>query len=715
MKKTGLQIVSYSIPLIILLLALYMLAPKKRDNPVEFTIKHSPALSESSAMKPPALSDFKYAENNIVRTLKKHWVYIEIPKINKLEKPILVVSRNNIENITLFKNDDFTNPIKQHSRWDTNHNQTYSNQDKVFDLLSHQDTQTFYLLFENKSSHSFSVNIWEDLNYRASDQENLIFFSAILFGLLLMIVINSFFYITIKDKAYLYYILYHSSSLFLLLFITGFIYNHPQVSWLTNSLSKGLSLLSVTCFIFSLFTQEFLSTKKYNPVIHKIINIYQYLHILCIVALFTISGHDSAFVYIVNAIALSSILIYLTLMAVQLKSKRRAAIFFTLAFSGFMIAAAFRILYILGVIEANFFSLYGAMIGTLIEAIIFSIGLGDRLMQMKEQRDSATIRNEKTQFAYKLEKRFNALTTRINMDIHKSKNSHYQNYLVDEFHSAFEDILELKSTYAIYQDANNISTVHSDKYQNKNIQKHLYADKVAIENIAQKQKSEIITIDEIKFLVVPTLVRNNEWGAVLFETENDQLPSRETHQFLKKYASELIHSILNANSIHAIKSKAEMDELTGLYNRGAIEALIKHELEKPYNEHAPLSVAFIDFDDFKDINDKYGHQAGDLCLKALAKSLKQRLPPSFHIGRFGGDEFIAILPATKSVRAYEYIQQAKNELTAVTYKDQTIEYKVSIGISSQNREDTNLESLLEQADKALYLSKKAGKNRIKSQ
>lgn len=158
------------------------------------------------------------------------------------------------------------------------------------------------------------------------------------------------------------------------------------------------------------------------------------------------------------------------------------------------------------------------------------------------------------------------------------------------------------------------------------------------------------------------------------------------------------------------------DALTGLHNRKAYDEKIEEILAhvKRYDISASLMICDIDF--FKKINDNYGHKVGDLALKKLAELLKERLRINDFIARYGGEEFAIVIPHTDmkgAMIAGEGIRSYIDK-SVFSYKNQKIPLTISVGISSFKKED-DVSTVFERADKALYLAKKFGRNKVKTE
>jgi diguanylate cyclase (GGDEF)-like protein len=177
--------------------------------------------------------------------------------------------------------------------------------------------------------------------------------------------------------------------------------------------------------------------------------------------------------------------------------------------------------------------------------------------------------------------------------------------------------------------------------------------------------------------------------------------------------------LLRSNSIRRqlvknLQEQATTDELTGLVNRRKFMEAAQSELKRAARFHHPLSVALLDIDRFKDINDRYGHGAGDKALIAIAKILQENIRETDIAARLGGDEFILILPETKAQSTYEIMERCRLALAerTIDLDGSAVKLTISVGIASLRNNKETLEALVERADQALYQAKNSGRNRV---
>ncbi len=173
--------------------------------------------------------------------------------------------------------------------------------------------------------------------------------------------------------------------------------------------------------------------------------------------------------------------------------------------------------------------------------------------------------------------------------------------------------------------------------------------------------------------------------------------------------------IYNALIMKRLEVMAAIDELTGVLNRRFGLRRLNEEFERSKRYRMPLSVAMVDIDYFKKINDTYGHQAGDFILKTLANLLVQNIRVSDLVMRYGGEEFLLVFNGASAVDTYQIMDKLRvmAETMRLQYGSFDLKMTFSCGISSYPSEKVNdANGLIQQADSGLYRAKEAGRNRI---
>ena len=179
-------------------------------------------------------------------------------------------------------------------------------------------------------------------------------------------------------------------------------------------------------------------------------------------------------------------------------------------------------------------------------------------------------------------------------------------------------------------------------------------------------------------------------------------------------ASHAVVALDNARLHRIVERQALVDGLTGLPNRRQCEETLGAELARAERYPGPLSVVVADLDDFKDVNDRFGHQAGDVVLREFAALLQENLRDIDLAGRWGGEEFLLLLPGTDlegAAHVAERVRRALEQRTLLSVDGEAIPVTASFGVAAYPQAGSAA-ALFAAADAALYEAKRRGKNRV---
>ena len=208
---------------------------------------------------------------------------------------------------------------------------------------------------------------------------------------------------------------------------------------------------------------------------------------------------------------------------------------------------------------------------------------------------------------------------------------------------------------------------------------------------------------------------------VFLSAERDPLKQLEAlgqggDNFLTKpiEAAELVKAVsIRANHYQTLRSLMLKDSLTGLLNHSRVLEQLDHELRRAARLNQPLSVAMIDIDHFKSVNDTWGHPVGDSVILTLARLLRERLRVSDVVGRYGGEEFMVVMPEAALEDARRVIDSLRESFARISHrvgdKDFTVSFSAGVAQITPQCVDR---SLMEKADQALYQAKHSGRNRV---
>ncbi|MEJ5167606.1 MAG: GGDEF domain-containing protein, partial [Arcobacteraceae bacterium] len=183
--------------------------------------------------------------------------------------------------------------------------------------------------------------------------------------------------------------------------------------------------------------------------------------------------------------------------------------------------------------------------------------------------------------------------------------------------------------------------------------------------------------------------------------------------FMRNEKSQLTHvnKVLEAKA-SKLEQLASIDKLTSLYNRTKFENTIKEEISRVVRyETQTFSIVLFDVDNFKSINDTFGHLVGDIILKEIATIAKKTIRSTDLICRWGGEEFVIIMPMTSLEHGVEAAEKLRKEINALVFDD-VGSVSCSFGVAEFHPSDDNIQSIMTRADKAMYKAKTSGKNKV---
>jgi diguanylate cyclase (GGDEF)-like protein len=216
-------------------------------------------------------------------------------------------------------------------------------------------------------------------------------------------------------------------------------------------------------------------------------------------------------------------------------------------------------------------------------------------------------------------------------------------------------------------------------------------------------------------LAVPLRTGKKVMGMLSAQTYKAYDYTPQDQQLLEMLAAYAAIAINNARLFSEVQRLAITDSLTGAYNRRHFFYAVEKELTRSRRFQHPIAVMMIDLDYFKEINDKYGHDVGDQALLLITQRCQENIREIDILARYGGDEFIILLPETTPEQAIEIAERLRKNLQDNPFQiDAGIIFtSLSIGVSGSDDELPELKDLLKCADIALYEAKKAGRNCVR--
>ena len=227
-----------------------------------------------------------------------------------------------------------------------------------------------------------------------------------------------------------------------------------------------------------------------------------------------------------------------------------------------------------------------------------------------------------------------------------------------------------------------------------------------IESTAHKLK-EVKTIEDMAPLL-QDVVDASRWMAEETSVSRNQLASLQERVLATE--AELIQLHLELDNASAL---ARHDPLTDVLNRKGLDEALTREIAAMRRKEVPLSLSLLDIDNFKRLNDRHGHEAGDQALVHLADVARRSIRPTDTLARYGGEEFVIVMPETTADQAIEVMTRLQRELTRAIFlaDKEKVLITFSAGVAQLGVDESGHDAI-KRADRAMYLAKRAGKNRV---
>jgi diguanylate cyclase len=478
-------------------------------------------------------------------------------------------------------------------------------------LLPPGDPVTLYIRVDTQQPLFLTLDVWQPNAFWQHDQHRILLLGVFFGILLVMMLYNTSLYLFTRDMNYLYYAAYVCAVIGYELATTGIgtRYLWDNAIWLRNMgyvLFASLSFLTGTFFI-----RHFLSLKHYGGWLYHLNNAF--VVYWAVVALSCIWGANPILTHTMDKGALVTPLAGMATGIYLWHKGNTQAKYYTIAFAFVNVGTILLMLGLTGAIERTAFTDYGQMVGFVLEAVLLSVALADRINRDRTAREEAQ-----------------RVALHLSQTISKTR---------EEKLMVQEQILDV-----------------------------------------QRRATE-----ELENRV---LDRTNELERAL---KNMEIANREL--------SKLSFS----------------DPLTKVFNRRYFDRMLSSELKRASRTQQQLSVALVDIDHFKTVNDDHGHLIGDECLRLVAKTMRMVLGrDSDLIARYGGKAFAFILPATPQQNAVRVAERARSAVADIRFihRGKQIRLSVSVGVAGWiPKQGEAPEKLLQAADMALFSAKKGGRNK----
>jgi diguanylate cyclase len=270
-----------------------------------------------------------------------------------------------------------------------------------------------------------------------------------------------------------------------------------------------------------------------------------------------------------------------------------------------------------------------------------------------------------------------------------------------------KDLSGMEKHLFTYQDFNRETHLlngkfHDDLLSHSNEMNQAFSSGKGFEDTRNLIASKLMTIG----LAIEIKRQEDE---VKFQEAESKIAELQTS--VRNYNDQITQVTERANSL---EKEVLLDSLLEIHNRRAYELQIRESLRRYHRGGEPFSLILIDVDRFKIINDQYGHNSGDKCLREIAKIIRCCLRKSDFLGRYGGEELVAILEGTGAEDGGKIAEKIRIRIEKATfcYRDEVIPVTISLGVTEVMQTDQDSETPFSRADNAMYQAKSQGRNRV---
>ncbi len=214
--------------------------------------------------------------------------------------------------------------------------------------------------------------------------------------------------------------------------------------------------------------------------------------------------------------------------------------------------------------------------------------------------------------------------------------------------------------------------------------------------------------------LVPLPLRAPAWGLMILERAQGDGFTTDELTLASEFGRLAAQAVDEANASMRLRRSAELDALTGTLNRRTLDQWLTRCFGDAHRAGQDVSVLFVDLDHFKRVNDTHGHAAGDHCLRRTSAALRDVIGPGDLLGRYGGEEFMVVLPGATSDSARKLGEAIRNtvENLPIEWDGTALNITVSVGVATRWPHEQGQAATVERADKALYAAKRSGRNRV---
>ena len=538
-------------------------------------------------------------------------------------------------------------------------------------------------------------------------------------------------YLALRERAYLWFVALTGGLLVTLFAINGHLYRVPGPSLFAWWGSDGLHALALGCCALALgFTRHFLELLRSAAPLDRRLRQAEYaLAAVAAVCLLNIDAFTTRLQMLTGMLACATALAIVLLALQAWRRGETLARAYALVWLILSLAVGARVALAVGWMPPNAIVLYGFQIAIAFCLFLMSIGLADRVMEFRKQRDRARLLKEQTDASLQVEQVRREFTEGLREQLRSTSPGGDLEWLAfRRLLGALRQLLPQQGSAVVAFGYHGLDLLMCEPMDAKDRFSRLLAARGGTlkglcrsRNAVQARLDEqtepdapVLNPDGGLFAVVPMPMPVPGWGALLIERAPWEQFEPSELKLATEFLKQAVATTDEAASQAELKRKAELDPLTGAGNRRNGDVMLEQALRRAIGDRKPLAVLFVDLDHFKQVNDKHGHAVGDDCLRVSADAIRRELAPDDVLVRYGGEEFLVILPGYNADQARQLGERIRQSIAHLRLDNghEKVRFTVSIGVAGRLPGEEETAGIVERADKALYTAKRNGRNQV---
>lgn len=554
----------------------------------------------------------------------------------------------------------------------------------------------------------------------ASRQRAGVMAGAVYASLAVLSIVALSLFAAVRDRVYLALLAFSASALAWLPAANGHAYAWPGIQWIALWGAHGVWALALLhCAAATWLAQRYADLDVAAPRVERFADVLRYALLgLAALALLRIDALGTPLYWLVMLAGIATMLLGVASAYVAVRQRIWNSLsVFTVTL---VLAGAFAVRAFTAFGASGFWVRYGPQLALSVVVLLVTIGMIGRIAHVRDERDRERLARGDSERRLEREAARVELVQQLQRRLREMPAGDLE---WAAFRTVFErliPLLRLESAALVAYGFHGFDLLLSEPISRKPHYTELLSSRMGMmKGLARTQAPVQLQLgngEAAHFLhaVVPLPIRTPGWGVLLLQRADGTSFSDEELALAGDFGRLAVQHADEAAAALNLRRSAELDALTGTFNRRTIDLWLSRCFSEAHRDDALLSVLFVDIDHFKSINDTHGHAAGDAVLRQAAEVLRKELQATDLLGRYGGEEFVIVLPGRNGDDARQLGERirAAIELVRLEYESKPIRITVSVGVATRLPRENEPAAAVARADQALYAAKRGGRNRV---